>query len=360
VKIIDLHCDTITKIQAGANLLTGKNCGHISITGMKTANVGLQLFACFVSSVLPIGRAWKEADELVRFAHETCDEFSDHLLKIETSKQLSETLDSDKIGIMIAVENGHAIENDLLKLEKLHRSGVRYMTLTHSANLDWAASSGAENCEFEGLTDFGKKVVTAMNEMGMIVDVSHVHETTFWDAIKQSRKPIIASHSNCAAICPIKRNLTDDQIKAIADTGGMIGINFFPGFLDKNYYSNLITRCGDLFQSFDEIEKEYMDDPEKKEKGMQQYHVELVTRMKNDNVGITKIVDHIQHIIDLVGADYVGFGSDFDGVPALPTGLQGCEGFNNILKLLRQKQFDNEIIEKIVYRNFVRVLSANE
>lgn len=360
MRIIDLHCDTISEIQAGANMLSGNSYGHVDIPRLKKSNVGLQVFANFISSVLPKNRVWQNVNKMIDLCDQTCEQFNDHLIKVETVSQVENCMESDRIGIMLAVENGYAIENSLTNLEKLRLRGVRYLTLTHSKNTDWAASSGEKVCEFEGLTDFGIKAIHAMNEMGMIIDVSHVHESTFRDVAKNCKKPFIASHSNAASICSTTRNITDDQIKAIADSGGMIGVNFFPGFLDNKYYKQLIANCGDLFNKFDEIELKYPEDPVKRKEEMQAFYADLKKRMENIHVGIDKIVDHIEHIINIVGDDFVGFGSDFDGIPALPDGITGSDGFIDILALLKERNFSNKTIEKITSKNFIRVLSENE
>ncbi len=360
MKIIDLHCDTIGEVQADSNLLNGIPNGHVDIPRMKSGNAGVMVFAAFMSSVLTGEKAFLGAVELIDSAKQTCDDFSDYLKFVESSSDIEQVLNSQKTGILPAVENGHAINNKIGNIEIFRMLGARYMTLTHSQNLDWAASSGEKSCEFEGLTDLGIKVVHAMNEMGMIVDVSHVHESTFWDVAKHSNKPFIASHSNAYSICPIDRNLTDDQIKAIADSGGMVGINFFPGFLDLDYKTGLKEHCSDLFDALDKIELKYMNDPVEKNKGLQNFYEDLESRMTDFNVGIDKIVEHIEYIVNLVGEDFVGFGSDFDGVPALPDGISGCDAYPEILNQLQLKLQSKTTIEKIAYKNFLRVLKDNE
>jgi len=359
VKIIDLHCDTIWEVQAGKNISNGNPDGHVDIPRLKSGNVGIIVFASFVSSVLSGDNAFHEACELLDLSKQTCDEFSDQLQLVESYSDVEKILKSDKIGIFSAVENGHAINQQLANLEQLRSQGARYMTLTHSQNLEWAASSGEKSCEFEGLTNFGVKVVHAMNELGMIVDVSHVHESTFWDVVHYSKKPFIASHSNTTGVCPIARNLTDDQIKAIADNGGMIGINFFPGFLDFDYENGLKQHCSDLFDALDKIELKYMNDPVMKAKGLRNFYNDLNTRMIDFHVGIEKIIEHIDYIVNLVGDDFVGFGSDFDGVPALPDGMMGCDAYPAIISQLKTKYSVNSV-EKIANKNFLRVLKDNE
>lgn len=358
-KIIDLHCDTIAEIQAGADIQKGNPAGHIDIQRLKNGGIGCQIFACFISSVFPEEKAHSEVIDLLRLIDETCTNYDSDLVKVETATQIMATPDQ-KIAILPAVENGHAIANDLAKLEKLRWMGTRYMTLTHSKNLMWAASSGESECEFEGLTPFGEKVIAAMNEMGIIVDVSHVHETTFWDSIRLSKRPIIASHSNALALCPTNRNLTDDQIKAIADSGGMIGLNFYPGFLDAKYEKEQNARCGDLFNMLNEIEKNLWHDPCKKIEAMYHLGDELQNRMADISVGCERIIDHMLYIIDLAGDEFVGFGSDFDGVPALPYGMSGCDIYPLLIDLMKENGLSDMSIENICRKNFIRVLNEHD
>ena len=235
-KIIDLHCDTITEIQAGMDIEKVNPEGHLDIPRLKQGNVGCQVFACFISSMVPEKSAFGEAIKLLELIDTTCETYEKYLQKVDRVEQILQANENNKIAILPAVENGYTISNNLKNLESLRLAGSRYLTLTHMKNLKWAASSGESECEFEGLTNFGEKVVAAMNEMGMIIDISHVHESTFWAVMNKTRRPVIASHSNASTLCPAARNLTDDQIKAIADSGGMVGINFYPGFLGISFY----------------------------------------------------------------------------------------------------------------------------
>jgi membrane dipeptidase len=359
-KIIDLHCDTIGQIQAGIDIVIAQADGHIDIPRLQMGNVGCQIFACFISSMVPEDSAFDEAITLLKLVEESCDRYKDYFQKVEDAAQIQSVLNNNKIAVLPAVENGYALSNDLNKLESLRRYGSRYMTLTHMKNLHWAASSGESACDFEGLTEFGKKVIHAMNEMGMIIDVSHVHESTFWAALNLTRRPLIASHSNASTLCPAARNLTDDQIKGIADNGGMIGINFYPGFLDSAYLEGNIERCSDLFVVFDTIEEKYWQQPEKRLTAYHELGKEFRKRMSNIQIGYRVIIDHISHIIELVGDDFVGFGSDFDGLPALPEGMGGCDIFPSIISLLEEKGYSENTIKKISQDNFLRVLAEND
>jgi membrane dipeptidase len=360
IKVIDLHCDTIGEVQARKNFLEGNTDGLVDIPRMQSGNAGTVVFVSFISSVMSAENAYFKAKEMLELTKQTCDSFPENLLFVDSFSSIENVWNSDKIGILSAVENGHTINNQISNLEQFRKIGARYMTLTHSQNLDWAASSGEKSCKFEGLTDFGVKVVHAMNELGMIVDVSHVHESTFWDVAQHSKKPFIASHSNVHNICPIARNLTDNQIKVIADKGGMIGINFFPGFLDIDYSKGLEQHCSDLFEAFDNIEQKHLNKPVEKNKSLHKFYYDLQQRMTNYRVGIEKIIQHIQYIVNLVGDDFVGFGSDFDGIPSLPNDISGFDAYTKIINQLQNTFLNISTVEKIAYKNFLRVLKENE
>ena len=360
MRIADIHCDTILKIQGGADIAAGIPWGHIDIDRLREGDVALQVFACFISSVVPKNKANEEAHKLIDLIEEMCQKNKQYLQLVEEFDEVKNILASPGTGIIIALENGHSIANNLKNLERFRLRGVRYMTLTHARNLDWAASSTEKVCPFEGLTPFGEKVIAAMNEMGIIIDTSHVHESTFWKVIKVTKKPLIASHSNVAQICPIARNLSDDQIKAIADSGGMVGINFFPGFLDQEYNRVQEKRCGDLFASLDEIEMKYFHDPVKKIKALLKFDRDFRKRMEGIEVGLDRIIQHIEYIIKLVGDEYVGFGSDFDGIPVLPKNVKGCNVYPEILAKLGERGIIDKSLEKIAYLNFLRVLYENK
>ncbi len=356
VRIADLHCDTIIKVQAGADPASDDPHVEVRLPALERGQVGLQVFACFVSSVLPEARAVTEARVLLGLVDDLCRRHSDRLQRVETAAEVAEAWAAGRMAVVPAVENGHAIGGDLANLQRLREAGARSMTLTHSAHLSWAASSGKPLEDVSGLTIIGEKVVAAMNEMEMIIDVSHVHETTFEDVVRLSRKPFIASHSCASALCPIARNLTDDQIRAVADSGGMVGINFFPGFLDLSYWDRLLETCGDLFSRLDDLELERMDDPAARIEGFRRFGEDLEQRMVGVVVGLERVADHVEHVVSLVGDEHVGFGSDFDGVPTLPEGISGSDCFPAILDALRRRGFGEQSIERIASGNFLRIL----
>jgi len=358
IHVADLHCDTIIKIQAGFDAAADDPALHVSLPSLQRGGVGLQVLACFVSSVLPAEKAVTEARTLLELTGDFCRRHSERLQLVETADDVARAWSAGRTAVLPAVENGHAIGGKLANLEQLRRAGARSMTLTHSAHLPWAASSGEAYEGATGLTRFGEQVVAAMNDLGMIIDLSHVHETTFRDAVRLTSAPVIASHSCASAICPIPRNLTDEQLRALADTGGMVGVNFFPGFLDPAYWARILETCGDLFHAFDDVEREMMDDPAGRIEGLAALGREMERRTAGVAVGLERVADHVAHLVSLVGDEHVGFGSDFDGVPTLPAGIDGSGCFPALLDALRRRGFSEESLQRIASGNFLRILDS--
>jgi membrane dipeptidase len=257
-----------------------------------------------------------------------------------------------KIAALIGVEGGHAIENDLGVLRAFYGLGTRYMTLTHSNTNDWADSSGdmtkPDVVHHNGLTDFGKQVVAEMNRIGMIVDVSHVADKTFWDVVEVSKAPAVATHSSCRALSNIPRNMTDDMIKALAKKGGTIQINFGCEFLSQKSADASAWTNPELARKV----KALPPDQQKK------YARDLEAQMPRAT--LADVVAHIDHVVRLVGVDYVGIGSDFDGVGCVPEGLDDVSKFPNLTRALMEKGYSAEDINKIYGGNFLRVMRAVE
>jgi membrane dipeptidase len=356
--VCDLHLDTVLEIQGGADLRRGNPEGHVDLARMRAGGAGLLVFACFIPNVLPHGRAFREATDLLDLIDRTCRDIPDELEKVETAVDAERALAAGRIGILPAVENGLAIESDLGKLEQLRRRGARYLTLTHARHLEWAASSDEPWTGTSGLTAFGREVVRAMEDLGMIVDVSHVHASTFWDVARIARRPFIASHSCAAALCPVARNLTDDQIKAVAASGGMVGVNFFPGFLDPDYFAGDASALEALYAELQRIELECADDPVRRLAESRR-----MARAARESRGAAKadldlLVAHIRHLVDLVGDDHVGLGSDFDGVFELPRDVPDCAAYPRILERLARAGLSEDSVRRIAGGNFLRVLRA--
>jgi membrane dipeptidase len=282
------------------------------------------------------------------------------IAKVADSKELYKAVKHKKLAAMFGVEGGHMIENNIDNIDYFYKRGTRYMTLTWNNSTSWATSAYDETFNKElkhkGLTDFGKQIVQRMNAIGMLVDVSHVGEETFKDVINTTTKPIIATHSCVYNLCPHQRNLKDYQIQAIAKNGGVIQVNFYSGFLDPNYFKNK--------QAFIEKHKEEVDSLYKS--GQEKHKVEEAlfakynTETENLRAPLSLLIEHIEYIIKLVGVDYVGLGSDFDGIESTPQQLDDVTSYPLITKALVEKGYSEKDIEKILGGNFLRVLAANE
>lgn len=354
--ITDLHCDTALELAGGADLIAGNPEGHVDVARLERGGVTVQVFVGFVSSMIPEERAFAEAMGLLDAIDVACARSGGALVRVERPPEADQALAAGATtAVVAAIENGHAIAGDLTNLERLRRRGVRYMTLTHARHLAWAASSGQELGQVSGLTELGKEAVAAMNELGIIVDVSHVHESTFWDVARCSRKPFIASHSNAAALCPCARNLTDEQLRAIADHGGVVGVNFYPGFLSPTYERQQEALLGDLFATLQASELRHLDDPAARLADWHRIGREQRERMRAERPSLETVVAHIEHMVSVAGEDVVALGSDFDGIPDVPAGLEDCAAFPRLIEALAARGMREGTIAKIANGNFRRV-----
>jgi len=258
------------------------------------------------------------------------------------------------------VEGGHKIEDNLSNLENLYNRGARYLTLTWNNSTSWATSAKDETqgnlpASKKGLTSFGIQVVRRMNELGMLVDVSHTGEKTFWDVINTTSKPILVSHSCVYNLTPQFRNLKDDQIKAVAKNGGVIHLNFYSGFLDKDFLNReeqFFTRHKPKIDSLTNLKWQTFD--------IQSWLVKkYASEVQSSRPPLAALLDHLDYFVKLVGVDYVGFGSDFDGITSAPHGLDDVTSFPLITKELLARGYSKKDIAKILGGNFIRVFRAN-
>ena len=358
--VVDTHNDILMKAaDQGIEFdrdLRGK--ASTDLKRWKEGGLDVQIFSvyCDGAASQPYAYANREMDIFDAVAARNPDK----IVKVANHAEMMKVVKSGKIAAMFGVEGGHMIEDDLSKLEALYKRGARYMTLTHNVAPSWATSAADEttkpNLPHKGLTDFGKQVVRRMNELGMMVDVSHVGDQTFWDVIKLTTKPVIASHSSVYTLTPHRRNLKDDQIKAIAKNGGVIQINFNPGFIDSTFNKKENAFLNKHSAEFDSLIKSGMDDFYASDYLNQKYADEV----KAIRPPLAFVIDHIDYIVKLVGADYVGLGSDFDGITLNPQELDDVTTYPLITKALVERGYHEKDITKILGGNFLRVLKANE
>jgi membrane dipeptidase len=336
--------------------LKGKT--HSDLERLKKGGLDVQFFSVFCEGDLknPFAYANREMDSLDAVIARNPNK----IVKVSNYAKLLKTVHQNKIAALFGVEGGHMIENDLNKLDSLYNRGARYLTLTHNVAPTWATSAMEEvtnpNLTHKGLTDFGIQVVQHMNQIGMIVDVSHSGDQTFWDVMKTTTKPIIASHSSVYSLVPHRRNLKDDQIKAIAKNGGVIQINFNPGFIDPTFDAKELAFLQKHAVENDSLMKTGMIDFYAQDYLYNKYHEEAQAMRPP----LSNVIQHIEYIINLVGADYVGLGSDFDGINLTPQQLDDVTTYPLITKALVEKGYSKKDIIKILGGNILRVLKANE
>jgi membrane dipeptidase len=259
--------------------------------------------------------------------------------------------------VLMGIEGGQAIEDSLYALRDFHRLGVRYMTLTHSVHDDWADSAGMGSVPpkpvHHGLTPFGEQVVREMQRIGMLVDVSHVSDETVAAVLRVARAPVIASHSSARALCDAPRNLSDDQLRAIAANGGVVMVNFFSDYLDPKHRAASQALYRDRAKELQALEK-----GSPKMSDLFAAYAKLEEGLSKTPLSV--LVDHIEHIAKVAGVDHVGLGSDFDGVSAMPEGLEGIDGLPKITLELVRRGWSDEDVKKVLGENFLRVMAAAE
>jgi membrane dipeptidase len=364
--LVDTHNDipssAIEKKVAFDTDLRGKT--HSDLQRMFMGGVKGQMFSIFCGGEQkePYAFANQEMDSVYAWVQRNPSK----MMLVYNPDDFKKAIKEKKLATMFGVEGGHMIENDLAKLEALHKRGMRYMTITWNNSTPWATSAADEtspnpsqgagvNSEGKkGLTAFGRTVIIRMNELGVMVDISHVGEQTFWDIVSISTKPIIASHSCVWNLCPHRRNLKDEQIKAIAKSGGVIFLNFYAGFIDSTYETKR-----------DHLLKQYQPEIDSLIKtGAQPDYARIITAEKykdkvlNIRPSLSVLIDHLDYIVKLVGADHVGMGSDFDGIEAPPLELNGVEDYPLITKALLERGYSKRNIRKILGGNFIRVFKA--
>ncbi|HET6722584.1 MAG TPA: dipeptidase, partial [Chitinophagaceae bacterium] len=280
---------------------------------------------------------------------------------VRTPDELKRAVKDKRLAAMLGVEGGHMIEDKIENLDALYVRGVRYMTLTWNNSTSWATSAADETTKgdslaHKGLTELGKKIIKRMNDLGMLIDVSHNGEQTFWDVIKLTKKPVIASHSSVWAFCNHRRNLKDDQIIAIAKNGGVVHLNFYAGFLDSTYEMKALGFLAKHKSQVDSMIAAGAQPDYAQIMLMEKYRTET----DSFRPPLSLLIDHLDYIVKLVGIDFVGLGSDFDGIEAGPRELNGVQDFPLITKALLDRGYSKKDIRKILGENFLRVFKANQ
>jgi membrane dipeptidase len=360
--LVDTHNDVLSSlVLEGKDISHRLSEGHSDLDRWKEGGLDVQFFSIWTGEKARThagfyADAIREIDLLDSFARAN----PKRVVLATTYKQVRKAVQKHKLAALIGVEGGHMMEADLGKLQTLYERGMRYMTLTWNNSTEWASSAmdetrHPENLKQKGLTDFGKQVVRKMNELGIIVDLSHTGEQTFYDAIATTSKPVLLSHSSVWNICPVFRNVKDDQIRAVARNGGVICINFYSGFLDSNFARKMDELEGTRGKQIRDSLQQYYDAAKMNEIWRQRFSAELEPYRPT----LSTLVDHIDYIVKLVGDDYVGIGSDFDGVSSLPKGIDDVTSYPKITEELLRRGYSVQSIRKILGGNVLRVMREN-
>ena len=365
--IVDTHSDTPQRFldQAFDIGSTDPNdIGHISLDKAKRGNLGAEFFSIWVDPQTNQGNFAKHSFDLIDSVYEQAAHHPDRIMMAFSTADIVRARRDHKLAALMGIEGGHSIEDDIHLLRDFYRLGVRYMTLSWSNTNEWADSSGdiddPKVQHHNGLTDFGKQVVLEMNRLGMMVDISHVADKTFWDAIATTKAPVIASHSSARALVNAPRNMTDDMLKAVAKNGGVVQVNFFNGFDDENFRKALEAQQKDQGAAI----QKFIDDQKAAGKPVDYIQVDRIERewmAKIPRPPLSSLIDHIDHIAKVAGVEHVGLGSDFDGVSgATPQGIDSAADLPKITQALLDRGYNAEDIHKILGGNLMRVFREVE
>lgn len=359
---IDMHADTVQFIiDEGADINRETNL-HLDAPRMKAGGLDAQFFSIWVEP-LNYGSggelAVRRADEQVAAVRALAERHPETWVLATTAADVRRAADEGKLAALLGLEGGYAIDEKIENVQKYHDAGVRYMSPTWSVSLAWAGSSGDAAGRPRGLNDFGRRVIAEMNRLGVMVDVSHVSDKTFWDIIDASTKPVIATHSNARAIANVPRNLSDEMIRAIATTGGVVCVVFYPAFVEPGWeeekarvdaeIATAVRAAGEAAKGKGSLKRIARDRVRERE-----YARRLPA------VSIARVVDHIDHIVRLVGVDHAGVGSDFDGIQALPRDMRSAADLPNLTAELLRRGYKEEDVRKILGGNILRVMEQTE
>jgi membrane dipeptidase len=352
--VIDTHDDTPTRIlMEGVDIGKRLPDGNVDIPRLIQGGVTGIFFSIWPDPAYVPHQAIRRSLEEIDAVYRVIQQNPDRIGLAVTASDVERLKREGKVAALMGIEGGHAIENNLAALRMFHQLGVRYMTLTHANTNDWADSSN-DTPRWHGLNDFGRQVVREMNRIGMIVDLSHVSDETFYAALQVTNKPVILSHSSCRALDDHPRNATDDMLRALAKNGGVVGINFYSEFVDQKFHDAMRAKNKDLLADLNQGAKNKTQSPDeisRRSWDSLKHYTDGVERPSFD-----KLIDQIDHAVKVAGVDHVGFGSDFDGAPSTPKGIDSVLDMVKIAQALKDRGYKDEDIRKIVGGNFLRVL----
>ena len=353
--VLDSHCDTPSQILRLRNLALDNDHAHVDFPKLKRGGVDGAFFALYVPGNLDEGQAFDYSKRLLSgVVDAVLNNPSSAAFALDPS-QAFENKEDGLFSIFLGLENGSPIGEDIGRIKWFYDRGVRYITLCHSSDNQICDSCASKKKTWGGISPFGKDLIAEMNRLGMLIDVSHISDDSFYDVLKYSSKPVVATHSCCRALSDHPRNMTDDMIRALAGAGGVIQINFYPLFLDARFAGTIsgsgIDKRGEL------IEKEFIADPSdpKKRAAWNAVQDELQALQRPS---YRLIADHIDHVVNLVGIDHVGIGSDYDGIEVTPEGMEDISMMPKLFDELRSRGYSETDLSKIASENFFRCMEG--
>ena len=352
MQVFDSHVDTPSQLIRLRDLGIDNRYGHVDFPKLRRGGVGGSFFALYTPPETAPDAATRYALEMISAVYDAVDANPDLAALAFSPEEAAENTKNGLFSVFIGMENGAPIQQSLSLLRTFYRLGVSYVTLTHNGD-NAIADSAAEGKCWHGLSPFGKEVIAEMNELGMMIDLSHASDETFWNCIRLSTAPVVATHSCCRALCNHRRNLTDDMLKALGEKDGYVGINFYPAFLSERFLSDPADAA--LFDEGEQVEAAFIADPADPERvrAWEQMQDRLETLWRP---GVREIVDHIDHAVELAGIDHVGIGSDYDGILVPPAGLENVSKIGLVFDEMRRRGYDADEVEKVAGKNLLEVM----
>ena len=353
--VLDSHCDTPSQILRGRDMSQDNKIAHVDFPKLKRGGVDAAFFALYVPAALNEDAAYAHAQNLYSCVQKTLESNRNTAVLTMSEDQAYKNAENGLFSVFLGLENGSPIGKSLERIKEFYDLGVRYITLCHSKDNEICDSCASKVKRWHGLSPFGREVVAEMNRLGMLIDVSHMSDEAFYDVLQCSTKPVVATHSCCRALSDHPRNMTDDMIRALAQKGGVIQINFYPIFLDASF-EKVLDESG-IIERGDPVEAAFISEPFNEQNRLKWFDI-LNELQALNRPSYKLIVDHIDHVVNLVGIDHVGLGSDFDGIAVTPDGLEDVSMMPAIFDELRRRGYSADDLEKIASRNFFNVLSC--
>lgn len=356
--VVDTHNDVLSFMIDENYDLGVSSVGkyHTDLARMKQGGVSAEFFSVYIDRKYATeGGSARRALDMIDYVYRAAEKYPNDLMMAYSTDDIRRAKKQKKIAALMGIEGGHAIEDSLMALRDFYRLGIRYMTLTHNNTNNWADSC-CDTAKHNGLSDFGKEVVREMNRLGMLIDVSHVSDKTMSDVLDVSTAPVIASHSSARALADRTRNIPDDLLRRFPKNGGVVMVNFYPGFIDQKVVIASREREARLKPQTDALKEQYKDDPKKLEEETNK----LMAANPLPKTPLSVLVDHFDHIVKVAGIDHVGIGSDFDGISSLPVGMDDISQLPNLTYELLKRGYSEKDVRKVLGENFMRAFAEAE